>query len=89
LAFGARTEHIFRLAALRGLAVLLVGAVLGVFMAAVLGRFVTSLLFGITPTDVPTLAGAALILVVVGVLAGIEPAWRASRIDPVRTLATE
>lgn len=89
LAFGARTEHIFRLAALRGLSVLLLGAMLGVFTAAVLGRFVASLLFGITPTDAPTLAGSALTLIVVGALAGIEPAWRASRIDPVRTLAAE
>jgi ABC-type lipoprotein release transport system permease subunit len=52
-------------------------------------RFVASLLVGVEANDVPTLAGAVLILLSVGTLAGMLPAWRASRIDPVRTLAAE
>jgi len=89
LAFGARTNDIFRLAALRGLATLLIGTALGVFTAVMLGRLVAPLLLGVKANDVSTLVGAAFTLLVVGMLSGLLPAWRASRIDPARTLAAE
>lgn len=89
LALGARTEDVFRLAAVHGLADLVAGVALGAFVAAELAPFLASLLFGVRPTDMPTLWGAALAVLAVGTLARIVPAWRASRIDPVRTLAAD
>lgn len=89
LAFGARSHDIFRLAALRTVATLLIGTALGVLAALMLGRFVAPLLLGIKANDMPTLGGAALTLLTVGMLSGLLPAWRASRIDPARTLAAE
>jgi ABC-type lipoprotein release transport system permease subunit len=41
------------------------------------------MLFGLSPHDLPTLAGAALLLVVVALVAGYLPARRASHIDPM------
>jgi predicted permease len=89
LAFGARRNDIVRLAALRGLTTLLIGVALGSFTAVILGRFVASQLLGVKANDVPTLVGADLSLLAVGMLSGLLPAWRASRIDPARTLAAE
>jgi ABC-type antimicrobial peptide transport system permease subunit len=58
----------------------------GVLVSLWLSRFVEALLFGTAPRDPTTLAAAALILIVVGALAGWIPARRASRIDPARVL---
>jgi hypothetical protein len=89
IALGAKNSDIFKLAARGSLTVLGIGAVLGVVTAVALGRFVASLLFGVTTTDGISLAGAALLLVTLGVVASLVPAWRASQIDPVQTLKAE
>ncbi|HKO16160.1 MAG TPA: hypothetical protein VJU87_07970 [Gemmatimonadaceae bacterium] len=41
-----------------------------------------SLLYGVTPHDPATIAGAGAVLVVVSVIAAAVPAWRATRVDP-------
>jgi ABC-type antimicrobial peptide transport system permease subunit len=50
---------------------------------------VSSLLFGITPTDPGTMMGAIVVVVLVSALAGYLPARRASRIDPIVALRYE
>jgi putative ABC transport system permease protein len=50
---------------------------------------VASLVFGVPPTDPLTFAVVALLLVVVGLAANTLPAYRATRIEPVRTLRVE
>lgn len=89
LAFGARTEDVFRLAALNGLAELVTATVLGAFIAAALTRFIVSMLWRVRSADAPTLVGTVFVVLVVGTLAQLVPAWRAARIDPVRTLAAD
>jgi ABC-type lipoprotein release transport system permease subunit len=49
-------------------------------------RFVETLLFGLTPRDVPTLTAAAALLAAIGLLAAWLPARRAVRLDPARVL---
>jgi ABC-type antimicrobial peptide transport system permease subunit len=44
------------------------------------------MLYGLRPSDPATLTGAAALLMVVATLAGLGPALRASRIDPIRAL---
>ena len=63
-----------------------VGIVLGVALTWWLGRLVTPLLFGIEAADPITLGSAALILLIVGMLAGWWPLYRASRSDPADIL---
>ena len=89
LALGAKNSDIFKLAARGSVAVLGLGALVGIVTAVALGRFVASLLFGVTTADGVSLAGAALLLVTLGVIASLIPAWRASQIDPVQTLKAE
>jgi ABC-type lipoprotein release transport system permease subunit len=52
-------------------------------------RVIGSLLFGIPPTDLPTIAlvGGTLLLVALG--AAVVPAWRAARVDPVGVLRAD
>jgi ABC-type antimicrobial peptide transport system permease subunit len=62
------------------------GVVIGIGVSLWATTFIASLLWGLEPRDPLTLAGAALILAAVGILAGWLPAWRASRVDPAREL---
>lgn len=74
-------KHALRLAGL--------GVVVGAAAALLLTRFLESLLFGVRPTDPLTLGAVAVFLLFVAALAGWLPAWRASRIDPQRSLRYE
>ena len=65
------------------------GMALGLTAAATTARLLQSLLFGVAPLDPITLAGAALVMTVVAVLAGLLPARRAAGVDPVVALRAQ
>jgi putative ABC transport system permease protein len=86
MALGAAPGGVVRLV-LRRVAILVgLGVILGSAVSLWVGRFVTTLLYGLQPRDPLTIAGAAVLLVTIGALAGWLPARRASRIDPARVL---
>ncbi len=62
------------------------GIVGGVIGALVLGRFMESVVFGLSPTDPFVLAATALVLAAVSLLACWAPARWACRVDPARVL---
>ena len=66
-----------------------IGVVIGTGAALAAGRFLSSLLVGVTPQDVPTLAAAALVLAVTAIVSAWIPARRAARVDPVTALRAE
>jgi predicted permease len=66
-----------------------VGIAIGIPADLALGRILKALLYGVQTFDVPTLAGAVLLLLVFAVMAGIVPARRASRLDPMAALRCE
>ena len=66
-----------------------IGAVAGLVLAALLTTSVASLLYGLSPRDPVTFALAIGVLVAVGAAAGLVPAWRASRVDPLVALRAE
>ncbi len=66
-----------------------IGIVAGVAIAAGATRWVSALLYGVTPTDVPTYALAGAALGIVALAASAIPAWRAARLDPVEALREE
>jgi putative ABC transport system permease protein len=86
LALGARPVDLVRLVVGQGTAVVALGVVLGVVAALAAGRLVASQLYGVTPRDPAALAASASFLLVVGAMASLFPAWRASRVDPARVL---
>ncbi len=89
LALGARAEAIRQMVFVNGLQPVIVGVVIGTAVALVAVRAMTGLLFDVRSADPTALIGAAGLLVVAGAAACVGPAWRASRIDPARSLRAE
>jgi putative ABC transport system permease protein len=89
MALGARRGHVVRMVVGQGLAVSLLGALLGLAGALALTRFMAGILFGVSPTDPLTFAGVAALLLAVTVVASWLPARRAAAVNPVRAMRHE
>jgi len=89
VALGANPNRVLREQLSGGVWIILVGTALGLGLAAALGRAMSSLLFGIKPTDLPSFLTAAGTVLLIGSLASLIPAHRATRVDPVRILREE
>ena len=82
MSLGADRGRVQRMVLMEGGVLLAVGLALGVLGAVLASRLIRGFLFGVTPNDPVTLAGVALMMIVVGVGACWLPALRAARIDP-------
>ena len=88
MALGANTSDLLRLVMSRGLALTAGGILLGLATALGLTWLGGELLYKVSPRDPIAFASAFVIMAVVALLACFVPAWRATRIDPVRALRT-
>ncbi|MFZ0593042.1 MAG: FtsX-like permease family protein, partial [Bryobacteraceae bacterium] len=88
-ALGATPHDIVRSILGRGGRLTLLGVAIGLAGAAVSGRLIAGLLFGVKPNDPLTVGMAAVLLAAVAVLACYIPAQRATKIDPVVALRSE
>ena len=66
-----------------------IGIVAGILVAFAVTRVMSNLLFGVSPTDLPTFTAVPAALAVVAALAVYVPAWRSTRIDPIIALREE
>jgi putative ABC transport system permease protein len=89
MALGAQRPDILKLILGQGMKLVLAGIALGLSGALALMRLIESLLFGVSPTDPLTFAGAAIFLCVVAALACWIPARRATAVDPLIALRQE
>jgi putative ABC transport system permease protein len=89
MALGADRGRILREVLGGGLRLVLVGVGVGIAGGLALSRLVAGLLYGVAATSVPTFAGAALLLVVTGLVAAYVPARRAAAVDPMVALRQE
>jgi ABC-type antimicrobial peptide transport system permease subunit len=89
MALGAPSASVTWLVMKEVLALVSIGTAMAVPAAWVLAGLVRSQLYGITPNDPASMAGAALTLALVAAIAGCVPAIRAARIDPMRALRCE
>jgi predicted permease len=89
MALGARPADVLRMALGEGLRLVLAGAALGVAAALAVMRLATAVLYGVAPTDPPTIAAALLLLAAVTLLAALLPSRRAARVDPAVALRCE
>ena len=89
MALGAPVRGVVRLIVIEGLKPTLAGVALGLALAAMLVRTMTTLLYGVSQYDARTFSGVAMIMVAVGIAATLVPAYRATRVDPIVTLRSE
>ena len=89
MALGAQTRDILQLILKHGLVLVLSGVVIGVAGALALTRFLTTLLFGITPTDALTFVVVSIIFFLIAMVASLIPARRATKVDPLTALRYE
>ena len=89
MALGATTGAVLKMAVGYGLKLVVAGVVIGLIAAFALTRLMSTLLFGVTPTDPATFAIISLLLVVVAGVASYVPARRATKVDPLIALRYE
>ena len=89
LALGARASSVQAMVLWQGLGLTLTGLVLGLVGALALSRLLTTLLYGVSPTDPRVIGMAVLVLALVSVIACLIPAIRATRVDPIEALRSE
>ncbi|MGH9314787.1 MAG: FtsX-like permease family protein, partial [Vicinamibacterales bacterium] len=89
IALGATRADVLRLVVGDGLRMVGLGAIIGVAGAAVAGRAMRTLLFGVHAVDPLTLGVTVALLVAAAAIACAAPARRATRIDPVEALRYE
>jgi len=82
LAIGATPAAVVRSIVLTGTKLALVGVALGIVGAASVSRFLSSMLYGVAPTDPGVFAGLAAVMMLVTVVACYLPARRAAKLDP-------
>jgi putative ABC transport system permease protein len=89
IALGAETSNVMRMVLRRTLALAAAGIALGTAGALAVTRVLGKLLFDVKPADPATFVGAAVLLAAVALCAGLPPARRATRVDPVVALRYE
>jgi putative ABC transport system permease protein len=89
MALGAARLDVVRLIVFEGLKPTLAGLGIGLVAAAALGRVLSTLVFGVTPRDAATFAAVSGLVIVVGLLSCLLPAYRATRVDPLQALRAE
>jgi len=89
VALGAQRRDVLSLVIRKGVNLALIGTAIGLVGCLAVTRLVSSLLYGVTPTDPWTIASASLLLVVVTILASWLPARRAAKVDPMEALRYE
>jgi putative ABC transport system permease protein len=88
LAFGARPGDVVSMVLGEGIRLAITGLAVGLVGAFFLGGLLSTMLFGVEPTDAFTYVAVSLMLIGVAAVASLLPALRAASVDPIQTLRT-
>jgi predicted permease len=86
MAFGAQRSAVLNMIVRRGLFLTLIGTATGLAVSVAITRYLSAMLFHVQPTDPVTYAVTAALPLAAGLAASGLPAYRAARLDPIRTL---
>ena len=86
LAMGAGRGRVMSMVLSSGVILAVAGLVVGLGIAALVLPLLSGLLYGVEPFDVATFVVTPVVLLVIATVAATIPAWRAARLDPMRTL---
>jgi len=89
MALGAQISDVLQMIVMEGLRPTAVGMVLGVGGAVALGHLLTTMIYGVKPTDPNTYAAVVVVLLLVSLGASLLPAFRATRVQPLDVLREE
>jgi putative ABC transport system permease protein len=89
MSLGAHASEVVAAFVREGLSLTAIGAFIGIGMSLAASRLLANLIFGLSPTDLLTFAGATLVLLLVAGLASYVPARRAAEVDPVEALRAD
>jgi predicted permease len=89
MALGAQLDDVLRMVIVEGMRPALIGVGLGLAGALALKRAISSLIFGVSESDPLTLLSVSVLLAMVALVASILPAYRATKVDPMRALREE
>jgi predicted permease len=89
MALGAQVGAVRRMVVAQGAKVVGAGILVGLAIAVMSTRALGAMLFGVEALDVPTFAGMAVMMVLIGLAASYLPARRASNVDPIESLRGE
>jgi ABC-type antimicrobial peptide transport system permease subunit len=86
MALGADRWRIIQMVVGRGVAISVLGILIGLGGFLALSETIASMLYGISPTNPASVAGGAFLLLLIALSGSALPALRAASIDPARTL---
>ena len=89
IALGAQLSDVLHMVVIEGMKPTLIGVLIGLAAALALGRILSSVIYGVSARDLATFGTVSVLLTAVGFVASIIPAYRATRVDPMRTLREE
>ncbi len=89
MALGAQRGDVLRLIMKQGSKLVGAGLAFGLIAAFIASRALTSLLFGVKPSDAPTFVGVSALLALLGLVACAVPSLRATKVDPLSVLRNE
>jgi len=89
LALGAQRAHVIRVSVGQTAITTAIGVIVGLGAAAIVTRYLKTLLFGVTPLDAATYVIASVVLATVALVTCYLPARRATRIDPMIALRAD
>jgi len=89
MTLGAKRSDVLGMVIAQGLKLALCGVLIGVLGSLALGRILSGFLYGVSPSDPPTILGVAALLLLVALVASYLPARRAARVDPIVALHYE